>query len=196
MKRRQMLVAGGLAAVSTVAFGGETVTSTIAKAALAAGAGAPACVLLPIEVSQRATGAPISLLQISKFWAGEAATGVARWDFDLRVYDAAGLPQAVFAWQLRRHGANGAAMASSGVRMRFPEGVRLDLAATVLGTTGKAQVFDAGMPSGSLMVLATTRRLTGRPPALTDLRYNPVGMQLTMADGSRRDFDALLLRTT
>jgi hypothetical protein len=61
---------------------------------------------------------------------------------------------------------------------------------------GKTDVFNARVPNGSLMVLATARQRTGRPPQLADLRYDASKELLYMADGSPRDFDALLLRTS
>jgi hypothetical protein len=199
MNRRKVLVAGGLAAMSAMAFG----KNTVGVAGIAGGdvrppaqaPAAPACALLPIEVTQRATSAPITELRIIRYWPSETSSGLARWDFDLQVFDQSGLPQWVYAWQLRRS-ASGLTMPSQGVRMRFPQGARLDMASTVKLAAGKAEVFNASVPNGSLMVLATARQRTGHPPQLGDLRYDAGRALLYLADGSPRDFDALLLRTS
>lgn len=196
MNRRQALIAGGLAAVSAVAFGRESDGPAGVKRLLPIGPPVSlACALLPIEVDLAAAGAPISQLQVLKFWPSEVATTLARWDFDLQVFDQFNLPQWVYAWQLRRS-ASGLAMPSNGVKMCFPLGARMDLSATVLARSGRAQVFNASVPGASLMVLATARQLSGSPPELSDLRYDAAKSLLYMADGSRRDFDALLLRTS
>lgn len=198
MNRRQVLVAGGLAAVSALASAkGELGPVAIGGGAVvpAGGAVAVPCALLPIEYTQRATGAPIGQLQIAKYWANQTTSTLALWNFDLQVYDNQSLPQWVYAWQLRRS-ASGMSMPSNGVRMRFPTGAQLDMTATVRARTGTAQVFSAKVPNGALMVLATARTTTGRPPEMMDLRYDPARTSLYMTDGSPRDFDALLLRTT
>jgi hypothetical protein len=200
MNRRKVLVAGGLAAMSAVAFGKNRVgsgvmTGGVTEPPTPAPAAAPVSALLPIEVNQRASGAPITELRISRYWPSETSSGLARWDFDLQVFDQANLPQWVYAWQLRRS-ASGLTMPSNGVKMRFPQGARLDMASTVMLAAGKTDVFNARVPNGSLMVLATARQRTGRPPQLADLRYDASKELLYMADGSPRDFDALLLRTS
>lgn len=201
MNRRKLLVAGGLgamSAMSAMAFGKEAV-----GALGVAGRGAspplppaaPACALLPIEVNQRATGAPITELQVVRYLPSETRSGLTRWDFDLQVFDQANLPQWVYAWQLRRS-PSGLTMPSNGVKMRFPQGARLDMASTVMLASGIAEVFNASVPNGALMVLVTARQRTGSPPQLIDLRYDAGKGDLYLADGSPRDFDALLLRTS
>lgn len=193
MKRRQLLIAAGLAAGSPALAGNDWVGGG-GRGALVSLGGAPgACALLPIDVSQRVVGAPISELRILKFLPGETATGVNRMDLDLTVPDAAYLPRTIYAWQLRR-ASNGAPYSSNQVRMRFPLGTQATLTATVRTATG-TRVFDASLPNGSLMVLTTARSSTGAPPALLDLRYQPGKSLLTLADGSPRDFDALILQT-
>jgi hypothetical protein len=193
MKRRQLLVAGGLA-VGYPAFGGNELIGGQRGALVPLGASPGNCALLPIEVSQRVVGAPVSELRILRFLPGETATGVQRIDLDLTLPDQYSLPRTIYAWQLRRS-TSGAAYASNQVRMRFPLGTSLALTATVRTASG-TRVFDASMPSGSLMVLTTARKTTGAPPALLDLRYDPRKGLLMLADGTPRDFDALILQTT
>ncbi len=198
MNRRKVLVAGGLAAMSAMAFGkGGVGTGGLTGGITRPPVPAPAavCALLPIEIDQRATGAPITQLQVARYWPSETSSGVARWDFDLQVFDQADLPQWVYAWQLRRS-ASGLVMPSNGVKMRFPQGARLGMASTVKLAAGKTEVFNASVPNGALMVLVTARQATGSPPSLADLRYDPAKKDLYLADGSPRDFDALLLRTS
>lgn len=190
MKRRQVLVAAGLAAGSPAFAGSEISTGRV----IIPLGGVPGnCALLPIEISQRVTGAPVSEIRILKFLPGETSTGVNHMDLDLIIPDAANLPRTIYAWQLRRS-ASGAPQASNQVRMRFPLGTTLAMTATVRTQTG-TRVFDASLPNGSLMVLTTARRSTGAPPALLDLRYQPAKSLLTLADGSPRDFEALILQT-
>lgn len=190
MKRRQLLIAAGLAAGSPAYAGSEITTG---RGLVPLGGTPGNCALLPIEVNQRVTGAPISEIRILKFLPGEVATGVQHMDLDLTVADASNLPRSIYAWQLRRSGSS-APSASNQVRMRFPLGTPLALTATVRTATG-TRVFDASLPNGSLMVLTTARRSTNAPPALLDLRYQPAKSLLTLADGSPRDFDALILQT-
>lgn len=200
MNRREVLVAGGLAAVSALAYGKESTPAPV----IGGGRGgttpsvpmmATVCALLPIEFDAPLVGNPIKELQIVKYWASETASRLARWDLDLQVYDQFNLPQWVYAWQLRRS-VSGHTMPANGIRMRFPLTARIDMTTTVKEASGSTGVFSVSVPNSTLMVLATARQSTARPPAISDLRFDPNKGRLYPADGSLRDFDALLLRTS
>lgn len=192
MKRRQILVAGGLAAASCLAVGQSMPSRRIGGVAGQTGA---AGALLPISVNSRVVGAPITELRVQRFLAAETRTGLQRWDFDLEVNDEFSLVRTVYAWQLKRM-SDGRLIASSGLRLRFPGGAQLAIASTIKGSSGQTQVYSANLPNSTYMVLVTPRASTGLPPTLTDLRFNSAKQQLTLADGSARDFDALLLLTS
>lgn len=198
MKRREVLVTGGLAAVSVFAYGKDSIAAPTVGVGRIAPRPVPmmptVCALLPIEFDQPTVGNPIKELQIVKYWASETATNVARWDLDLQVYDQFGLPQWVYAWQLRRS-VSGHAMPANGIRMRFPLTARIDMTTTVKEASGSTGVFSTNVPNSTLMVLATARQSTARPPGISDLRFDPNKGRLYPADGGPRDFDALLLRT-
>jgi hypothetical protein len=195
MNRRQVLIAGGLAAFSSVASGKTDLRPL-------GGGGTPtpvgtsaACALIPIEYSQRQTSAPIGEMRVARYWPAQSSSRLALWNLDLQVYDQANIPQWVYAWQLRRS-ASGIAIPGNNLRMLFPTGARIDMMLTVRSVDGIAQVFNARVPSGVLAVLATARQGSGRLPELTELRYDASKMDLYLADGSPRDFDALLIQTT
>ena len=195
MNRRQVLVAGGFAAVSAVAMAKDPVPVIPGGygGSPSTGAVAEPCALLPIEAGRR--GNPVYSLRIGQFWPSETASGLARMSFDFQVFDEANLPRWVYAWQLDRR-ASGLALPSSGLRMNFEFGTRLDLMVTITGRSGKIRNFNAGLPGRSMMVLATERQYTGLPPRLADLRYVAGSESLYLADGSPRDFDAMLLHTS
>ncbi len=132
--------------------------------------------------------------RIGKFWPNELASDIARMNFDIQVFDAANLPRWIYAWQLQRS-ASGRALPSSSLRMNFEFGTELALMVTIAERSGKTSVFNAGLPCNAQMILATARQRTGLPPQLADVRYAAATESLYMADGSPRDFEALLLET-
>lgn len=149
--------------------------------------------MLPILAHR--PGSPITDFRIGKFWPSELAGGIVRVNFDIQVFDAANLPRWIYAWQLQRS-VSGLALPSSGLRMNFETGTQIDLQVTVAERSGKTRVFNASLPSHAQLVLATARQRTGSPPRLSDLRYVAESGSLYLADGSPRDFEALLLETS
>lgn len=191
MKRRQILVAGGLAVAGGFALAQSRQTS---RGTDAGGVVSAAGALLPISVNARVVGAPIAELQVQRFLPAEAKTSLVRWDFDLELVDESSLVRTIYAWQLKRT-RDGRTSSGSSLRLRFPQGARLAIASTIHGQSGQSQVYSATLPSSTYMVLVTPRASTGLPPALADLRFDAGKQRLSLADGSPRDFDALLLLT-
>ena len=158
------------------------------------------CALLPISVSQRATGAAITELRVEKFLPAQMdAALLARWDLDLAVLSDSGIANTIYAWQLRRT-LSGLSMPANSLRMRFPSGARVGAMSSVLrrvpGSVSQTAYWSAPLPNGSLMVLTTARSSTLAPPTMADLRFDAASRELYLADGSKRDFDALLIETT
>ena len=194
MNRRQVLVAGGLAAFSVVAKAKDPIPAVPTGAgSTSSGPVAEPCALLPIEAGRRGNRA--QSLRIGQYWRSEVDNGIARMNFDFQVYDEAGLPRWIYAWQVVRS-LTGLTLPSSGLHMSFEFGTPLNLTVTIAERSGKTRVYNAAMPGRALMVLATARQRTGLPPQLADLRYVASSASLFLADGSPRDFDALLLQTT
>jgi len=120
---------------------------------------------------------------------------VRRWDFDLLVEDNGGIWRTIYAWQLRRS-TSGSVTAANSMRMRFPQGAAIGLSTNVQSLSGQGGVFTTRIYNGALSLLVTARQRTGKPPELMDLRYDPSRREVSMANGSPRDFESLLLQTT
>lgn len=192
MNRRQLICAtAGVAVVLKSGVGiaaGDRVTTS------------PTCALLPISVSQRAQGAAISQLRVEKFLPAQMDAAVlARWDFNLVVMSDSGIAKMIYAWQLRRS-ASGLSMPANSLRMRFPTGTRIAAMSAVQrrlpGRVAQTSNWAESLPNGTLMVLTTSRSSTSAPPTMADLRFDATLREIYLADGSRRDFDALLIETT
>jgi hypothetical protein len=194
MKRRQMLVAGGLLAVGAAAVAKEPISTLGASGrARATLSNAQACALLPIEVNHRlGSGNSFELLN---YLTAEAPSGVMRLDFDLQLDNAGSPSSLIYVWQARRL-SGGIMSGASQLQMQFDETLELSALVTVLDDSGAAKNFGVALPRSTLMAFVTARRSTGLPPALMDLRYDGSKRLLSLSDNSPRDFEALLVRTS
>jgi hypothetical protein len=96
----------------------------------------------------------------------------------------------VYAWQLARHTSTSW---SGGFRMDLP-GQLLSLVVNLRPRGARATETWSGRPLiGFDSMLVTARTRTGRAPLAADLRLDVATRELSLADGSPRDFDALLL---
>lgn len=190
MKRRQALIAGGLALGGVAAISGASATAALFGHSFER----DACALVPLANEGGVASASVSELQILGFLPAEVASSVRRIDFDVDVADDDGTLRTIYAWQARR-AASGATSCGSRMRMRFAGGTLIQASATVVDAQGTERMFAGTLPVGHLLALATARRSTGAPPRLQDLWFDPVLSMLRLLDGSPRDFDALLLRT-
>lgn len=193
MKRRELLVSGA-AVTAAIGLGWQSIgySGFVAGSGPASGSG---CALLPIEVRDPEMGSRSVELRISRFFPDQTGGSIARWNLDLLLADANNQLRTVYAWQLQR-AHNGLVSAGPGLRMRFPDRAYIDVSTTLRTAAGANSAFSARLPNSTLMVLATARAKTGQPPAMRDLRFDPAKVDLLMADGTRRDFDALLLQTS
>ncbi len=151
--------------------------------------------MLSIEVDQRDGPRRSNSFELVDYLPAELASGVTRIDFDL-LLTGDGIPQRqIYVWQARRW-SQGAMLGASGLRMQFEDDLALGASVTVLDQSGIARRFGAEMPRATLMAFVTARRSTGVPPGLMDLRYDSSRRLLTLSDGSPRDFETLLVRTS
>ncbi len=197
MNRRSVLGAGGaLAVVGFSQPAGATFTSGPTR-----GTSTPRefSAFIPIEVRQRTNG-PISAIHIRKFWPDETQSDnrLKSWTVDLSIPDDRGVTRTILAWHLSRTAQR--CMTGNSIKMQFPEGAHAHVAISCVRGVGKESVTTQSawsdlVPGASLLVLASARSSTGRPPQLMDLRYFPGEKDLRLADGSPRDFDALLIET-
>lgn len=198
MNRRSVIGAGG-----AIAFAGlsRPAGATFSKRTISA---APtfqeSSAFIPIEVRTHAN-APISAIHIRKFWPDETPSDnrLKTWSVDLSLPDSGGITRVIMAWHLSRSAHQ--CMTGNPVKMQFPLGARAHVAVSSVRGLGEKSASNQSawseqVPGGSLVVLASARSSSGRPPQLMDLRYFPSERDLRLADGSPRDFDALLIETT
>ncbi len=196
MRRRGLLNAAA-GALAVLPF---TLSKAHAFSSAAPRGGLAGCALYPISVNYPALAEPIGELRIERFWAAEIhSTALARWDFDLSLVDDTGIPRSYCAWQLRRS-SSGQQSAGNGLRMRFQPGTQLGALAIVQRRDARGGLSTHGwaahLPNATLAVIATARASTGAPPAMELLRFDPTRRTLSLSDGDKRDFDALLIETS
>ncbi|HWS25545.1 MAG TPA: hypothetical protein VN259_03130 [Xanthomonadales bacterium] len=199
MNRRNMLVA----AVGSVATLGSGVASALAggsaggllAAAVSAAGREEFCALLPVSRAT-ASAASTSRVQMTRFFPNVVGgrSQLAYFTVDLRLQDEKGLSRTVYAWQMRRRPV--AQSHASGFRMQF-EADYAEVVATIRPDGSRAPITWAGpVPRGTDSILVTPRLSTGRAPNAIDLRFDVDRQELSMADGSLRDFDAVLLHAS
>lgn len=196
MKRRQILVASGLAVFGAagLANGGVSTVPTGGRVTIPGGSGI-SCAVLPVEPASGAPGRFRNEVQLVEFLPSEKSSGVARFDFDILLQEPGSSLRTVYAWQARRQ-SGGLMSGASSLRMGFESTLAVSVMVTVLGESGLARTLSTTLPERVLTAFVTSRRSTGRPPALTDLRYDSEKRLLTLVDGSPRDFETLLVRTS
>lgn len=154
------------------------------------------CAIHPIS-SRRGLGSGIRALTIEALFPSEAlgTLSLSVWSLDLRLRDITGQERLVYLWQMQRQGSR--VSASQRVTMPFE-----DMALEVVGTMRQGslrapdQTWVQSLPVGSQFLVVSPRASTALPPSLTELRFQPESMRLWMADGSPRDFDAVLMQTS
>ena len=116
---------------------------------------------------------------------------LAHFTLDLRLLDARGFSRTVYAWQMRRRSI--ADSHNTGFRMQF-QADSVEVVATIRPDGSRSPITWAGqVPRGTDSILVTPRLSTGRAPNAVDLRFDVGRQELSMADGSLRDFDAVLI---
>lgn len=198
MNRRSLIGAGGAIVVAGLS---RPAGATFSKGSItAAPMSQESSAFIPIEVRQRSNG-PVSAIHIRKFWADQTQSDsrLKTWSIDLSMPDSSGITRVILAWHLSRSAHQ--CMTGNPVKMQFPLGARAHVAVNSIRGIGEKyastrSAWSEQVPSGSLVVLASARSSSGRPPQLMDLRYFPGERDLRLADGSPRDFDALLIETT
>ncbi len=198
MNRRELLLAttGALASAasgSALGMSGSSLVPLLGAASSAASVGA-ACALIPVQPVARAT-AGMRELCVKRFFPSLAggASPLERLTLDLQMLDDRSQLQTVYAWQLSRRNS---ASWSGGFRMELP-GQQVNLVINLRRRGSRASESWSGRPVvGVDSLLVTPRASTGQLPATADVRLDLSTPDLWMADGSQRDFDALLLSAT
>lgn len=199
MNRREVLVAAS-AGVLAVSCGGRVLArggshGPVDGPGLSLAPNSGQCAFLPIEWHTRADPGETMAVHLRHFWADQTASParLSRWDVDFTLVDDAGVSRIIHAWQLRRQG-QGPDLAASPLRMVFPGGVVLSARTLSQRGGGTAPLgWSQVLPSPGLVVLASARSSTAAPPQLQELRYIAKDRELALANGTPRDFDALLV---
>jgi hypothetical protein len=197
MIRRQLIIAG------SAVLGGTLVPPLMAKTAPKAPVGSDLSdndsgAILPIEIRQRRP-ALIRSIQVAHCWPAQVVDPRRpSLYFDLVVEDAEDWAQSIAFWSVVRRGSS--TLTASRVRMNFPTGATLGARTLQRRHDPRfdaiiERVWAARIPNATTFVLAGERSGTGTPPQALDLRYEPRTRALKMADGSPRDFDAVLVET-
>lgn len=195
MNRRDLLLAttGALASAAAgsafaKAGGGLVPPPVIGSGGASLGA---ACALIPV-LSEPGAGFTLTEVCVKRFYPNQvdSANRLEYLTLDLQLLDDRSQLQTVLAWQLVRRSS---ASWSGGFRMGLtnqPVNLVVNLRKRGSRTT---ESWVTRMVSGGDSLLVTQRTSTGRPPSVTDLRLDVTKQELTLADGSQCDFDALLL---
>jgi hypothetical protein len=195
MNRRELLLAttGALASAasgSALGMSGTGLLPLIGGGTAAATVGA-SCALFPVQPAPRMY-AGMREICMKRFFPSlvEGAGQLEQLTLDLQMLDDRSQLQTVLAWQLvRRHSASW----SGGFRMSLP-GQQVNLVVNLRrrGSRG-TESWSGRLVVGVDSILATPRASTGRLPLVAELRLDADQRELRLADGSPRDFDALLL---
>lgn len=196
MNRRNVLVAavGSMATLgsgmASAMVGGNGLPGLLGAASQMASR-TEACALLPVS-APAPTAAATSLIQMKRFFPTQAGRGaLSNFTLDLRLLDSQGISRTVYAWQMRRR-AQGQPQ-GGGFLMQFLS-TSVDVVANFRPDGARASITWSGpVPRGTDSILVTPRLSTGRVPSAADLRFDVANQVLTMADGSARDFDSILL---
>lgn len=196
MNRRDMLLAttGALAsAASGPAFGmhGSGLLPLLGGASAAVAAGGPGCALIPVQPAPRAAGI-LSEICLKRFFPSRVAGPgqLEHLSLDLQMLDDRSQLQTVYAWQLARRSSTSW---SGRFRMRLP-GQQVNLVVNLRRSGSRTtESWSGRLVVGVDSVLVTPRVSTGQLPSIAELRLDPSAPELWLADGSPRDFDALLL---
>lgn len=197
MNRRKVLVAavGSMAGLgsgmASAMVGGGGMPGLFGAAINLAGRNEP-CALLPVS-APAGTAAATSLVHMKRFFPN-AVLGrgaLAQFTLDLRLVDNKGMARTVYAWQMRRR--PDAQAQAGGFRMQFLADYVDVVANFRLEGSRTATTWSGAVPRGTDSILVTPRLSTGRVPDAISLRFDVDKQELTMADGSLRDFDAVLL---
>lgn len=197
MNRRNLLVAavGSVASLgsgmASAMAGGNGLAGLVGAAINLAGRNEP-CALLPVSAPPMAAAAT-SLVHMKRHFPnvvlGRGA--LAQFTLDLRLVDNKGMARTVYAWQMRRRPDSQAP--ATGFRMQFLADYVDVVANFRLEGSRTSTSWSGAVPRGTDSILVTPRLSTGRVPEAIDLRFDVAKQELTMADGSLRDFDAILL---
>lgn len=192
MNRRDLLLAtsGALAcAVSGSAFGMRG--GSLPSATTGAAAFGVACALIPIQRAPH-NATDTREICLKRFFPSEVEGPgqLEHLSLDLQLLDDRFQPHTVYAWQLARR-TN--ASWSGGFHMGLP-GQLVSVVANLRQRGSRTTESWSGRPViGFDSMLVTARTSTGRVPSAIELCLDPTNQKLTLADGSPRDFDALLL---
>lgn len=193
MNRRDLLLAssGVLAgAASGSAFG----MSDLFGASTDTAARHRRCALIPMQPAQ-GPFADLREICLRRFYPSEidGPGQLEHLSLDLQLLDERFQLHTIYAWQLARHSS---ASWSGNFRMALPG----ELASLVVHLRQRGarvtESWSARPRIGFDSVLVTARASTGRVPDSAELRLDPVTRALSLADGSPRDFDAMLLSAT
>lgn len=196
MKRRNILVAGSLAVAGTVAWAKDPVTIlTQGMRTTPHGDGRGAAALLPVELNPYPGTRLANRVEVIGFLPSEVSSGIKRLDLDIQLVDPLAGLRTIYAWQARRLGP-GLLSAAGNLRMEFDPSLGKSAVVTVLDESGMVRMLSAALPGNGLLALVTSRRSTAAPPAIEELRYDPIKRELSLASGEGRDFETVLIRTS
>lgn len=177
------------------AFGGGIAPTLIAAPATSDSAPEARCALLVLNAELDLIGKHASEVHIDHHFAPTTATALMRVDLDLAIWDEGGTQRQIHAWQAQRH-ADGRACVASAVRMSFERACRVSLHAALSDSPGsRPRLWSSAIPGGSVLLWVTPRASSGIAPRRDELLFDEASLQLSLVDGSPRDFDAVLLRT-
>lgn len=195
MNRRELLLAttGALATAasgSALGMSGRGLLPLVGTATSAALSGA-SCALIPVQPAPRSYRG-LREICMKRFFPSEVG-GAGQLEYlslDLQMLDDRSQLQTVYAWQMSRRAGTSW---SGGFRMSLP-GQQVNFVVNLRRPGSRITESWSGTPViGVESVLATARASTGRVPTAAELRLDPAKPELWLADGSPRDFDALLL---
>ncbi len=190
MNRRNLLLATSGALVC--AASGLNAGALLGPAESSTGSGfGNACALIPVQ-RVRQGNAGLHEISLKRFFPRQVDGPdlLEHFALDLQFLDDLARPHTVYAWQLVRRLS---ATWSGGFRMGLPSH-QVNLLAHLRQRGARTTESWSGRPLlGYESILTTARSSTGKVPLAPDLRLDAATMELSLADGSPRDFDALLL---
>lgn len=196
MNRRELLLAttGALASAasgSALGMSGGGLLPLMGAATSAAAVGGTSCALIPVQPAPRVFRG-LREIRMKRFFPSQVG-GAGQLEYlslDLQMLDDRSQLHTVYAWLLSRRVGESC---SGSFRMSLP-GQQVNFVVNLRRRGSRITESWSGAPViGVDSILATARASTGRVPTAAELRVDPTKPELWLADGSPRDFDALLL---